>query len=236
MRRIDRHKIIDKIARHLQEQMTTREINFFLDGFSVEIDFESNQIVGSRRIYVEELLTDVDDSTVVRIASELGIEVPGSPTLTSQNLKSFLDANALHSCHEDFNRCLLSADADPAQAMASASSTLESICKAILDSFQLGYPKDQSLQPLLRAVFSAMNLSPETQAEAEIKRILGGLLSAAIGIGVLRTKYSAAHGRGDKQKRLTHRHARLAINATSTIGLFLLETYQERFAVKVKAS
>jgi hypothetical protein len=123
-------------------------------------------------------------------------------------------------------------DADPAQAMASASSTLESICKAILDSFKLDYPKDQSLQPLLKAVFSAMNLSPEMQAEEEIRRVLGGLLNAAIGIGVLRTKYSAAHGRGDRQKRLTQRHARLAINATSTIGLFLLETYQERFAVK----
>jgi hypothetical protein len=77
MRRIDRHKTIDKIARQLQEQMTTREINFFLDGFGIDIDFESNQIVGSKRVYVEELLTRVDDSTVIRIANGLGIETPG---------------------------------------------------------------------------------------------------------------------------------------------------------------
>ena len=234
MRRIDRHKTIDSIARHLQQQMTTREINLFLGGFGIDIDFESNEIVGSKRLYVESLLGNVDDVTVIRIAGELEIEIPNSATVTSQHLHSFLDANALHACREDFNRALINVDADPSQALASASSTLESICKAILDSFEIEYPKDESLQPLLKAVFSAMNLSPETQAEAEIKRILGGLLNAAIGIGVLRTKYSAAHGRGERQKRLTQRHARLAINATSTVGLFLLETYQERFAGKTK--
>jgi hypothetical protein len=202
----------------------------FLGGFDIEHDFVS--IVPSKRVYVEKLLADISDSVVCQIARELGIEVPNSTAQTARDLQAYLEIGGLPAARDDFERAMESVDADPAQAIASSSSTLESICKEILDRFGEDYPSDESLQPLLKVVFKQMGLSPDGHADPDIKRILGGLLSAAVGIGVLRTKFSSAHGRGRAQHtaRLAPRHARMAVHATSTIGLFLIETYAERFS------
>lgn len=236
MKRLHRYQLVRSIALKLQETMNTSGINVFLGGFDVEHDCVS--IVPSKRKYVEGLLADVSDNVVCRIARELDIEVPSSTAQTAHDLQSYLEVGGLPAARDDFERAMETVDSDPAQAIASSSSTLESICKEILDCFGESYPRDESLQPLLKAVFTQMGLSPDSHADPEIKRILGGLLSAAVGIGVLRTKFSSAHGRGRTQHnaRLAPRHARMAVHATSTIGLFLIETYAERFAQTATAS
>ncbi|MFW1737606.1 abortive infection family protein, partial [Acinetobacter sp. ULE_I080] len=43
----------------------------------------------------------------------------------------------------------------------------------------------------------------------------------------LRTHSSSAHGAGVKQYNLKPRHARLAIHAAHTIGLYILESWKE---------
>ncbi len=140
-------------------------------------------------------------------------EIFGSTTLSLPNVKA------------DFERALSSIESDPEGAITSACSTLESVTKSILDGLGKPYPKDQSIQPLVSATLRELTLAPDQYSEAEIKRILGGLVNIPAGIGVLRTKYGDAHGRGTQFVQLLPRHARLAVNAASTIGLFLLETY-----------
>lgn len=230
MKPIERHELIGSIAVELQSRMNTVGINVYLGGFGVK--HEGLEIVPSKRVYVEQLLSNASNELVIRIASDLELPLPRSAGAHTYQLESYLKSVGLQACMEDFARASRALDADADQALASASSALESICKALLDQLGAPYPKDQSMQPLLRAVFDAMDLSPERHADEEIKRILGGLFNAGVGIGVLRTKYSAAHGKGENQKRLTARHARLAINAASTVGLFLLETYHERFQTR----
>jgi hypothetical protein len=127
----------------------------------------------------------------------------------------------------DFERAISCIDSDPEGAITSACSTVESVAKSILDDLAKPYPKDQSIQPLVLTTLRELKLAPDQYSEAEIKRILGGLLNIAAGIGVLRTKYGDAHGRGKEFAQLLSRHARLAVNAASTIGLFLLESYLE---------
>ena len=65
-------------------------------------------------------------------------------------------------------------------------------------------------------------------AEAKVKILgpltLGPCASIAQGVGTLRTKSGATHGRGLGNALLAPRHARLAVNAAATVGLFLLET------------
>ena len=209
--------------------MNTSGINIFLGGFGIE--HEMVNIVPSKRVYVEQLLSDVSNSLLLQIARELDIETPKASTVTATDFHAYLDKGGFQSAAHDFERALEYLQSDAEQALGSASSTLESICKLILDAFAEPYPKDESMQPLLKAVFEKMDLSPEGHADPDIKRVLGGLLNSAIGIGLLRTKYSGFHGKGQEQKnkRLTERHARLAVNATTTIGLFLIETYNERF-------
>jgi hypothetical protein len=140
-------------------------------------------------------------------------EIFGSTTLSLTNVKA------------DFERALASIDSDPGGAITSACSTLESVAKSILDGLGKPYPKDQSIQPLVFATLKELALAPDQYSEAEIKRILGGLVNIPAGIGVLRTKYGDAHGKGTQFAQLLPRHARLAVNAASTVGLFLLETY-----------
>jgi hypothetical protein len=134
-------------------------------------------------------------------------------------------ALSLPSVKADFERAVSCINSDPRGAITSACSTLESVAKSILDGLGKPYPKDQSIQPLVFATLRELTLAPDQYSEAEIKRILGGLVNIPAGIGVLRTKYGNAHGRGTQFAQLLPRHARLAVNAASTVGLFLLETY-----------
>ncbi len=228
MRKIDRFNLIDQIGRRLQSTMTTTDINVYLGGFGIANDGAA--MVHSKWVYVKELLSNVDDSIVTQIALDLGLDIPSSEITGAIHLRSLLDGSAYAHAKRDFDKALRDVDVRPESAIGLASTTLESICKAILDSFDEAYPKDESLQSLQKAVFRKMQLSPENHADSDIKRILGGLVNVGAGIATLRTKYSDFHGKGHRQYRLGRRHARLAVNALTTIGLFLLETYQERFA------
>jgi hypothetical protein len=127
-----------------------------------------------------------------------------------------------------------SVETDPEQAMGNASSILESICKSILERLDKNLPKDQTLKSLIKATYGAMNLSPDSHADPDIKQVLGGIANAAIGIGVIRTKHSSFHGRTNEHKKykLTERHARLAVGCSSVLGCFLIETYIERHEKK----
>lgn len=229
MKKIERYNIVCSIALKLQAEFNTSRINIFLGGFGIE--HEMVNIVPSKSSYVENLLTDVPDNIIIEIARELNIEVPNSTIESNNELKNYLSIGGYQAAIQDFERALDYVRSDPEQALGSASSTLESICKAILDRLNEKYPRDESLQSLLKAVFEKMNLSPEGHADPDIKRVLGGLLNAAVGVGVLRTKYSGFHGKGmeQKRKRLTDRHARLSVNSASAVGLFLIETYSEMY-------
>ncbi|WP_197206582.1 abortive infection family protein [Cytobacillus firmus] len=228
LNKADRFRLINQIAVELQQTMSTTDINVFLGGFNVAHELVS--IVPSKRTYVINLLSNVSDDLVINIANELGLSV-GKNIDAVYHLDQLLKKNYLNNIYDDFNRCIKNIENDPDQAIASASSTLESICKSILDFLNEEYPKDQSLSSLVSKTFTLLDLSPVDHSDSQIKRILGGLTNAALGIGVLRTGFSSAHGKGSKQYRLNKRHARLIVNSMSTIGLFVLETYYEKYDV-----
>jgi len=227
MNHLDRVDLLEKIGVELQGRMTTTDINCFLSGFGVA---NANlSMATSKRTYVKDLLAIAEDNILTQIADELGIKTPVEGSLGSKELMGLLNGNAYVIVKKDFEDALHDLDSRPDNAIGMASTTLESLCKEILDSLNLPYPHDESLQPLIKTVYDNMNLSPDGYADPELKRILGGLFNAGAGIASLRTKYSSFHGKGKKQYRLGKRHARLAINCLTTIGLFLIETYQERF-------
>lgn len=221
----ERLQLIEKIACHLQAEYVTRDINALLAAYGV--DGADAASVSSKRVYAKVLLTPVPERVLVSIARDLKL-VEGQVGTAIGHLHSYIETNGLDACEKDFRRALSSADTDPDQALASASSLLESVCKSILDDLCVPYPRQQAITGLVSEVARALNLSPDQHADAEIKRVLGGLASVASGIGVIRTKFSAAHGRGSSQARLWARHARLSINAASAISLFLLETHREK--------
>jgi len=134
----------------------------------------------------------------------------------------------------DIDRALEAAERDPESAVTSASSTLESVCRSILVELGQPLPAKKDIRTLFRAVAQHLQLGADRsdldRAIAEdVKTILGGLATITQGIGALRTKFGDAHGRERGYARIDGRIADLAINASSTISLFLLETWQKRY-------
>ena len=135
----------------------------------------------------------------------------------------------------DLQRALASAESDPEDAVTSACSVIESVCRSILVELKLPLPEKRDIQGLYRAVRDPLGLAPEKtgvrdEIADDVRLILGGINSAIFGIGSLRTHGGDAHGRERGTKRsINSRIARLAIHAASAAALFLIETWQQKF-------
>jgi hypothetical protein len=146
-------------------------------------------------------------------------------------LKDKAKALDLGSVHSDFERALSQADTDPSGAITAACSTVESVCKCILDEMGKPYPTKQDVKGLVGEVAKHINLSPgrddlPKEWEQDIRTILSGLFNVIGGIGSLRTHAGDAHGKGKNPVPADSRIARLAIHAASTVSLFYIETWQ----------
>ena len=130
-------------------------------------------------------------------------------------------------------RAIVNADNDPEDAVTAASSLIEAVCRSILIELGLPLPPRRDIDGVLKAVQDPLGLSPgrsdlETEIENDVRQILGGLTSVGKGIGALRTHGGDAHGREKGYRRIDARIARLAINAASSLALFLIETWERK--------
>ena len=69
MKPVEQIKLIDKIGRHLQASMTTRDINMYMSRFNVKTPNLS--MADSKWVYVRDILSTVDESIIIRIAKDL---------------------------------------------------------------------------------------------------------------------------------------------------------------------
>ncbi|CAA2144462.1 hypothetical protein MBLL_03586 [Methylobacterium bullatum] len=133
----------------------------------------------------------------------------------------------------DLDRALANAQNDPEDAVTSASSLLESMCRSILIEMQLPLPERRDLQSLYKAVREPLNLSADrdnlpAEISNDVRSILGGLNTIIQSVGALRTHAGDAHGRERGHAKIDGRIARLAIHTASAASLFLLETWEKR--------
>jgi Abortive infection C-terminus len=167
--------------------------------------------------------------------------VDGKPLLIARQLAgavvtAFAEKTALldfDTVQTDITRALASAKDDPEDAVTAACSLIESVCRSILVELGLPLPPTKDIDGLVRAVQEPLGLSPgrmdlPPEIEADIRQALGGLTSVAKGIGALRTHAGDAHGRERGFRRIDGRIARLAINAASSISMFLIETWERQ--------
>lgn len=160
-------------------------------------------------------------------------------TVAAAALKEKAKTLDLDSVHSDFERALTEADPDPPGAITAACSTVESVCKCILDEMGKPYPTNRDIKGLVGEVAKHLNLSPgrddlPKEWEQDIRTILSGLFNVIAGIGSLRTHAGDAHGKGKNPVPADARIARLAIHAASTVSLFYIETWQRSVAKKAK--
>lgn len=130
-------------------------------------------------------------------------------------------------------RALPNLEDDPEDAVTAACSLIEAVCRSILVELNLPLPAKKDIDGLMRAVQEPLGLSPgrsdlPPEIEADIRQTLSGLTSVAKGIGALRTHGGDAHGREKGFRRIDGRIARLALNAASSLALFLIESWERK--------
>lgn len=157
-------------------------------------------------------------------------------TAAPRTLAVLLRARDIPAVMEEFERAASSIDADPPAALTAACALLESICKTILEEDGVPLPRDQSVLSLWRALARYLSVHPESipadhELVQDLRTILQGLATTVEGIGALRTHAGSAHGRSGASAAprlklaVTARHARLAVNAASTLAEFVLSTW-----------
>ncbi|HWA54131.1 MAG TPA: abortive infection family protein [Solirubrobacterales bacterium] len=138
------------------------------------------------------------------------------------------DGLAASSILATWQKAVARCESDPEGAITAARALVESTCKTILDDLGEPYGEGDDLPKLYRCVAKALKVAPEDRTEEQIKRILGGCMSAVEGLGSLRNRSGDAHGRGRISYKLGARHAFLAVNLAGTVTVFLAQTFEAR--------
>ncbi len=147
---------------------------------------------------------------------------------TAATLEQVIRDRNWASLEKEYQRAFEGIKDDPPQAVTAACAILESLCKIYIETERLEMPGTQTLQNLWPVVQKALGLDPASKEDDDLKKILQGLASAAVGIAHLRTHTGSAHGRGLTTYRVEARHAHLAVGAAHTLAKFLIETWDAR--------
>lgn len=154
----------------------------------------------------------------------------------SRSLGDRLKTQGTQALETEYQRAYAQVEADPPAAVTAACAILETTCKTYLEAEGHPLPNKQVLGSLWTETSAHLWLSPKDVADVDLKQILSGLSSIAVGVAALRTHKGSAHGHTDpepaKNYRLEPRHARLAVHAAHTMALFVLETSEARKRAK----
>lgn len=121
-------------------------------------------------------------------------------------------------------------DQDPEQAIGSAKEMLETVLKTVIEDHDPKSPDD--ISALLKKARAKLDLDPKAPdgvslAADSLRRTLSSLGQIVIGVAEVRNIYGTGHGRS-RSHELETAHARLVVNAATSIATFLLEVWQAR--------
>lgn len=142
----------------------------------------------------------------------------------TQAIKKFDAAHIQAAWHKALER----RNTDPAGAITSARTLMESVCKHILDASGTPYDDSPDMNKLYRQTAERLNIAPTQHTELVFKQILGGCTSVVEGLGALRNRLSDSHGVGKAGVKPAPRHAELAVNLAGAMAMFLLATWDAR--------
>ncbi|XDA98691.1 abortive infection family protein [Sulfitobacter sp. LCG007] len=183
--------------------------------------------------YVSALMDSaaIDDAPFINLINELA-SLPSHSA--APHLQKISAEWTLDSLDREVRRAQENVEKDPEAAVTAACSMLESVCRSILVSREIDLPKQLDIKTLYKEVREPLGLSPakagiDTEVEADVRTILSALGNSIQGIGALRSHSGTAHGRERGFRRLDPRIARLAVNSSFAVALFLIETWEKRF-------
>jgi Abortive infection C-terminus len=178
-----------------------------------------------------------DGLELQRVGQQIRLGTPGRSSSVIDALVNAAAVIDFDTVNRDLERALASAENDPEDAVTSACSVVESVCRSVLVELGLPLPAKKDVQGLYQAVREPLGLTPGKAGVSDdiandVRTILGGLNLVVNGVGALRTHGGDAHGRERGYRRIDPRIARLAIHSASTVSLFLVETWQKKYPAR----
>jgi len=239
--------IVQKITDSLFEQFTSYEnveaylnkwhqvehddFNYFWENFQFYYRDEAK-----KKIDTAKTLHNVDGETLLKIAIDLGIEtpdyIPSIPTFKNE-LKSSYETASL-----TFEKAFRNVKTDPSLAIGLANSALESIIKEILKDSRINviWSEKETLTKLIGNICKAFGLQSNGNLPKEIKTLASSLINAGKAIEDLRSGKTEFHGKTDGDLMIKDAvYAYFVVNATTTVGLFLLNFYKSKYLPVIKS-
>jgi len=163
-----------------------------------------------------------DGLELQRVGRQVRLGASGRSASVVDALAGAISVIDFDTVHRDFDRALASAESDPEDAVTSACSVVESVCRSVLLELGEPLPSKKDIQGLYQAVREPLGLTPDKPGVPDdiandVRTILGGLNSVVNGVGSLRTHGGDAHGRERGFRRIDPRIVRLAIHSASTV-------------------
>ena len=216
-----------------------KNIEIYMGKWASKYNFSLKySIYDSNEVDIIKTLERVDTEILIKIAIDLGIEVPDViyciPEIKTVLLTDYTNA------FSNFEKAYKNLNEDPATSISQANSSLESIIKHILkdDNVKkdlkekgIAINEKDTLTNLCKNILKSFNYFPnfpkgEKQNEY-IRNIGSGLLTTCEAIENLRSNHTEAHG--NNYILNDSLYAKFVINAVSTIGLFFINFYEKKY-------
>jgi len=167
--------------------------------------------LGGRPVYAAHIIASAFSKQVSQVATRIGTEY----------------------ISQQINRMERAVSNDPELAIGTAKEFVETICKTVLDERKVTYSPADTFPKLVRTTLKELKLAPDDISRSEfasetIRVLLQNLATISDRMAELRGHFGTGHGKSATTKTLSSRHARLAVGAGTTLGVFVYETHVER--------
>ena len=117
---------------------------------------------------------------------------------------------------------------DPADSITRSSSYLESVCKYVIESNNSELPINMDITNLIKTAINCIDMDISTEANSDIRQIIGGVKSIFSGVGATRTHVGTAHGSSPGDLPATETLAQLVNNSAAAASIYILSAYKEK--------
>lgn len=152
-----------------------------------------------------------------------GYVTPAGSNAITKTLENFFKSGDFSSIEKEFERAVQNISSDPHASITAACSIIESALKFYIEKFDLDMPKKLNVIDLWGVVRLDLPLNYDPILAADQHKILKGLSAVIDGVGAFRSHIGSAHGRGNTPPSIVEAEARLAVNASHTIVVFVME-------------
>lgn len=152
-----------------------------------------------------------------------GYITPAGSSAISKTVEDYLKSGDFSSIEKEFERAIEHINTDPHASITAACSIIEAALKFYIETFNLTMPRQLNVMPLWRVVQPHLGLNSDPILADDQHKVIKGISSIIDGIGAFRSHIGSAHGRGIISPSIVVAEARLVVNSSHTIVVFVLE-------------